>query len=404
MTANDAERALIESDDVNAALEREGNFTLSLPFEKTGLRDTPSDAETAQLAILLQSDSRDVSAEIAEHERIIRPEPTIFLPGNKQRSTRSILTIVVSILTVLALVAVGILFAVKSQATTPEAKAFEAYAARQLTVETADRRLTSTFDEIGVVKTDAEAINVATAAALAAVVGVSDEAARAAADAERVAMAAAIAEVTVINPAETPYVAPEVPASSSLSVIARGLDEVSAEGTRIEDAQLELDAALKAVTDARATFTEAFAAFGKTIPPTADALLAANPDAGKKWRDAVTAAVAAFTAASQNGPGAAELQAYAAAAFALQDENARVLEEEALRMDEEIEPEEEEEVAPRATPQRPRATTPPRGGTTDPAPAPSEPGAPTDEPAPVEPAPEPEPPTPGVPDVGLSNG
>ncbi|SFN36064.1 hypothetical protein [Mycetocola miduiensis] len=397
MKANDADRALIGSDDAffDAALGHDSNFTLSLPFQKTpvaaDVSDTPSEAETAQLATLLLDDGKEVSAEIAERERISQPVPTVFLPGNKQRSTRSILTIVVSILTVLALVAVGILLAVKSQAATPEQKAFEAYAARQLTVETADRKLTSTFKAIGTAKTDAEALNVATAAALAAVVGVSDETARAAADTARVAMAAAIATITVVDPAETPYVAPDVPAQSSLSLIARGLDEVSAEATRIDDAQAELDAALTAIADARAPFTKSFTAFGKTIPATATSLLAVNPDAGQRWRDAVTAAATAFTTAAKTGSGATELQAYAAAAFALQGENARVLlEREAVEPDEDT----NEEEAPRQTPQRPRATTPPSGGSTSPAP-PANP-----EPAPpVDPAPQPEPEQPEIPPI-----
>jgi hypothetical protein len=395
MKANDAERALIEGGDSDAAPEHEGNFTLSLPFQKADSRDTASDAETAQLATLLRDDGREVSAEIALRERISQPIPTTFLPGNKQRNTRSILTIVVSILTVLALVAVGILFAVKSQATTPEQNAFEAYAARQLTVETADRRLASTYDEIETAKADAKAVNVATAAALAAVVGVSDETARAAADAQRVAMAATIAGITVVDPASTPYVAPDVLANSSLTVIARGLDDVAAEAIRIKDAQVELDAALEAITDARAAFTKSFAAFGKTIPTTAAALLQANPDADQKWRDAVTAAVTAFTAAPKTGLGAAELQAYAAAAFALQDENARALEQEAVVEEEAVEPEEGEAVTPRPTPQRPRATEPPSGDTTPAPPNDSEPVQPTD-PAPA-PGPETSPILPVIP-------
>jgi hypothetical protein len=360
MKANDADRALIESDDtelIDAALN-ESNFTLSLPFQKSrvtaDVRDTPSEAETARLASLLLDDGREVSADIAERERISHPTPTVFLPGNKQRSTRSILTIVLSILTVLALVGVGVLFAVKSQAATPEQQAFEAYAARQVTVETADRKLTSTFKAIGTAKADAEAFNVAAAAALAAVVGVSDETARAAADAQRTASSATITVISVIDPAETPYVAPEVGADASLTVIASGLDEISAEATRIEEAQLVLDAALTAITGARAAFTTAFTDFADTIPATATALAAANPDAGQEWRDAVTTAVTALTAAAKKGSGAAELQAYAAAAFALQDENTRVLLEAQA-----VEP--NDEGSPPQTPARPRGDTTPDG-------------------------------------------
>ncbi|GHD41673.1 hypothetical protein D9V29_01805 [Mycetocola manganoxydans] len=373
----------------------ESVFTLSLPFKKTMVaadtRDTPSEAETASIAVLLRDDGKEVSADVAEHERMIRPTPAVFLPGNKQRTTRSILTIIISIVTVLALVGVGILFAVKSQAATPEQQAFEAYSARQLTVATADRTLTSTYSAISTATTEAESVNLAAAAALAAVAGVSDETARAAAETQRVTTAAAIAEVVAVDPAETPYAAPGVSAGSSLSVIGAALDEISAEATRIEAAQLELDAALTAITDARTAFATAFTTFTDTIPATATALIEANTDAGQEWRDAVSTAVTALTTAVKNGGGAAELQAYAAAAFALQDENARVLLEQQESVDS------EENTTPQ-TPNRPRndsnpdPVTPPRP--TPPAPGPVVPPVipeVPEEPVPVDPPTDPVP-------------
>lgn len=382
-----------DTDGFDAALEHEGNFTLSLPFQKASTAADAQDisfaTETAQLAILLRSDDHggtEVSAGIAEQARISRPTPPVFLPAMKHRKTRSTLTIVVSLLTVLALVAVGVLFALKSQEVSPEQKAFDAYAARQLTVATADRKLTTTFKAIGTARTEADAVNLASAAALAAVAGVSDETARAAADAQRIASAEAIAAVSVDDPADTPYTAPVVSTTSSLTVIAAGLDEVSAEANRIDDAQLALDAALTEISDARSAFTAAFAAFADTFPVTVPSLLGANPDAGQEWRDAVGAAAAAFTAAVERGAGATELQAYAAAAFALQDENARVLLAEAEAEAEAAEREaEEEEDAPRQAPTRPRTPTP---DTNSPPPVVEPEPNPVPEP---DPAPEPEP-------------
>ncbi|MET0885781.1 MAG: hypothetical protein ABWX92_04955, partial [Mycetocola sp.] len=169
-----------------------------------------------------------------------------------------------------------------------------------------------------------------------------------------------------------------VTSSSSLATIAAGLDDVAAEATRIEAAQLELDAALSAVRVARTTFQGAFADFAETIPATASALIVANPDAGQEWRDAVAAAVTALAAALKSGPGAEELQAYGAAAFALQDENARVLAEE--------EAAEGEGDTPRQTPRRPRTGT---DGNEPPA-ARVKPGVPNPNPNP-DPEPEPDP-------------
>ncbi|MET4639310.1 hypothetical protein [Mycetocola sp. 2940] len=290
----------------------------------------------------------------------------VFRRGHTQREPRSPLTVAVSILAVLSFVVVGILFAVKSQATTPAQQAYEAYAPRLVSVETATRKLGSTFTAIEIAKAEADADNAAAAAALAAVAGVSDEAARVAADAQRTAVAAAIAEITVADPADSSYDAPEVTANSSLKVIAAELNGMAAEMTRIETAQLELDAALTAITDARGIVTTAFTAFAETIPATATAILGANPDADQQWRDAVAEAVTALTLAADEGSGFEELQTYAAEVLALQAENARVvLEEETV-----VAPVEEDE--PRQTPTRPRST--PTTPTTTPTPMPTTPG------------------------------
>ncbi|MET0886288.1 MAG: hypothetical protein ABWX92_07540, partial [Mycetocola sp.] len=384
---------------IDDALAFESNFTLSMPFVKqptaAQVSDTPSSAELERLALLLtDDDDADVSAEVAERDRIAHPEPTIFLPGNKQRQARSILTIVVSIVTVLALIGVGVLFAVKSQAASPAQQAFDAYAGRQLAVAKADRSLTSTFERFGAVKAEADALNIAAAAALAAVAGVSNETERQAADAVRLTFAATVAEVTAVDPAETPYVAPDVTAKSNLTTIAAGLDEVSAEATRIEAAQLELDTAVASVRESRRTFTDAFSDFAATIPATATALITANPDAAQEWRDAVATSVNALTAAVKDGFGVKELQAYGASAFALQDENARVLAEEAAT-------ESDEDSSPQ-TPSRPRSTPDDNDEPANPVtPKPPKPENPKPaDPDPVDPDPV-DPEEPAVPDLGI---
>ncbi|PWC07595.1 hypothetical protein [Mycetocola zhujimingii] len=348
---------------IDGAAADDDKFALSLPFNKTttasAVSDTSPDAdESARLALLLHSDRAEVSAEIAEQERVDRSTPPIYLPGNKQRQSRSILTIVVSIVAALALVGVGVVFAVKSQAATPEEAAFDAYATRQLAVAQANRELSATFDAIVTAKAEAETVNIVAAASLATVAGVADEVARAAAENQRISTTTSIAAITVTDPADTPYVVPEVSTESTLTEIAAGLDELSSEATRIEDSQTDLDAALLAVTEARDDFAAAFTAFVDTVPATALSITAANQDADQQWRDAVTTAVAALVSAAEKGAGAPELQAYAAAAFALQDENARVVREQETGQDEQ-EQEEQEEDTPRRAPIRPRGDSVP---------------------------------------------
>ncbi|MFU8945392.1 hypothetical protein ACLRGF_01530 [Mycetocola zhadangensis] len=436
MKVDDTDRKLIEDDDSNlkgSALKNDANFALSLPFSKSPVdsivrdgaaesrklselnlgdvrasestftlsmpfakmtaagnaADISSDAETARLSELLREDGAEASTDVAERERIAQPTPTIFLAGNKQRQTRSILTVVISIVAVLALVSVGIMLAVKSQEATPAQQAFDAYTSQQLAVAKTDRALTSTFERYQAAKADVDSINVASAAALAAVVGVSDETSRAATDALRLEFVASVTEITVTDPAETPYVAPKVSTTSSLSEIAVGVDEVAAEAARIEGSQLELDAAFTALRTSRTAFTTAFVTFAKTIPATSTEYLSLYPDAGQEWRDAVTTSVNALTTAVGSGLGANEMQTYAAAAFALQDENARVVAEEARRKAEEV-----DEETRRATPDRPRATPDaPAPNPVDPAPGrdPVDPGPapePSPNPNPVDPNPE----------------
>lgn len=309
-------------------------------------------------------------------------------PTNAPRRSDSakVTNIAVAVLAVVALVSVSLLAVSRSQGPTPETIAMEGFHSQQNVVAAETRRLASAYERFTDAKTAAVALNLATAGAIAAVAGSSDETARLAVDSRRLEFERAIAAQASDDPAAIEYVTPKVGDEATLTEISRGIDDLTAEANRLEALTEKTAAAASAVDGAREVFVGAFREFGETIPATASALLKTSQEADRAWRDAVTASVAALSAAlARSQTGVEELQAYGAAALALQNENARVIEEDEQSVD----------------PVPPRDSVEPRSPSTPPvvpvAPvAPVVPVAPTPEPipvpAPVEPQPEPSPP------------
>ncbi|GGE99058.1 hypothetical protein D9V28_12110 [Mycetocola zhadangensis] len=297
------------------------------------------------------------------------------------------LTIVVASLAVISLIVVGALLWKKSQDPTVEQSMFAAYQSQQKELDGVATAAETDIEAFTALHEESTALNAAAATALAAVAGISDEPSRAAAETARVEFESSIAAQVVPAPdLDIPAADQKLSEESTVEELARGINGLDAEAQLLEsEAEIASDA-LASLTTTRDTFAAALATFGATIPATATAVIAVNPDAAPALAGAVTSAVTGLTEAIEAGqPGVTELQAYAVAAAALQAEQAR------LDAIDTVEPDTDAETAPRATP-RTTPRTPPRStqpsnppATTNPVtPAPDSPVPPVDPAPPVD--------------------
>ena len=205
------------------------------------------------------------------------------------------------------------------------------------------------------------------APALAAVAGMSDQAALDAANAAAGAIIPLL-DSTTLPERPAVYTAPEaasfddLQAAESATADARGY---SADVTAVTE---EVKAATAAVTQHVTALTEAQRALGATLPATAEAIAADNDLAWQEFRDGVIAAAAAVGSAQSAGAsGDAELLAYAAAVTALREDQLRAEEQASRRFySAPVTPEPQPEPVAPAQEQAPPAVTP-----VEPAPVPS---------------------------------
>ncbi|PWC07687.1 hypothetical protein DF223_05225 [Mycetocola zhujimingii] len=292
-----------------------------------------------------------------------------------------VLTVSVASLAVLSLIVVGVLLWTKNQNPAIERSMFEAYQSQQRELESLAAAAASDIDSFATLHGEASALNGAAVTALAAVAGFSDEPSRLVAETARAAFESSIvAQSPTRQGGDIALDADSdetLDADSSVEDLARGINTLNAEALLLDTETEAAEAAVTTLTADRDLFVAALAAFGSTIPATAEDLIDAAPDVDSALADAVTAAVAALTTAQEAGQaGVGELQVYADAAAALQAEQARL---DSNVVIDEVEPEADTDAQPTPrtaprTPSRPRATTPP---TTPPATTPPPPVAET---------------------------
>jgi hypothetical protein len=261
---------------------------------------------------------------------------------------------------------------VKNSNPTVEQSMFAAYQSQQKELDAVATAAATDTEAFATLHEELTALNTAAAAALAGVVGFSDEPSRLAAEAARVEFELSIAAQTPPEPAaDLPDTDEPLSAESSVEELARGINTLNAEAQLLESQATTAANALATLTTTRDSFVAAMATFGATIPATATDIVNRNSDAAASFEDAVTSAVAGLTAAIESGqPGVAELQAYATAAAALQAEQTRL-----DALDTSV-PDADTVTPPRTTPRTPpRSTTPTTPPATE-APAPETPTEP----------------------------
>lgn len=168
------------------------------------------------------------------------------------------------------------------------------------------------------------------APALAAVAGMSDQAALDAANAAAGAIIPLL-DSTTLPERPAAYAPPEAASFDGLQAAESATADARAYASDVTAVTEEVKAATAAVTQHVTALTEAQRALGATLPATAEAIAAENDLARQQFREDVIAAAAAIGAAQSAGAsGDAELLAYAAAVAALREAQQRA-EEEASR-------------------------------------------------------------------------
>jgi hypothetical protein len=260
-----------------------------------------------------------------------------------------------------------------------EAEALIPAAQRALDAATAD------YAALGAERTEAVA---AVAPVLARLVGMSDDAARAAAQTALDALSAEVDATPAGAPAD--YTRGDVD-STDLEALGAAVEDADAYRQGIESATSRVRADAAAREERIGAVQSAVLALGATLPSSADRIVAENPLPPGELRDAAIAAAAAAAAADDRAASLAAMDAYTAAVAALRDEQARMAaEQQRLR-----------ELQEQRAPQGPRSqptknSTPDLGAAPGQAPASPAPAAPVPQPD-AQAQPEPQQPQPQAP-------
>ena len=235
-------------------------------------------------------------------------------------------SVAASVVLLAAVVAGSVILAQTLAANT---RAAESLAAAVAELESAEARATEPYAlmEDAIAEYDAAVVSsraVADSAGppLAAVAGMTDEAALAAANAALAALIAQLDTTTLAAP-------PAAYARGDLDVT--DIDAVTSAAQKADDRAQEITAATREARAAQAALLEkvdalkvAQVALGSSLPATADIIAGQNPRAEQSFREAVTAAARAVVdAQAAGGSGDAELLAYAAAVTALRADQVR---------------------------------------------------------------------------------
>ncbi len=229
--------------------------------------------------------------------------------------------VVLLVVVVVAAVVVAQTFAANNQAA-------QALAAATAELEGAESNATQPYAvmETAIAEYDASVVAATAAAesagpALAAVAGMSDDAALAAANAALAALVAQLDETTLAAPPAR-YERGDVD-MTDLDDIAAATEEATVHAERIVTATRDARAAQTALVEKSAALTAAQVTLGSSLPATAVVIVGENPRATQTLRDAVIAASVAVPAAqTAGGSGDAEMLAYAAAVTALREDQA----------------------------------------------------------------------------------